>query len=401
MINNVCIPVGPVHPALKEPIKFKFDVEGEKIVGVDVDMGYNHRGIERAGMERNFVQGLYLAERVCGICSFSHPFAYCRAVENAANIEVPERANYIRSIIAELERVHSHLLWAGVAAHEIGFDSVLFLVWKNREKVLDILEEITGNRINYAMLMIGGVRRDIPDEQRAKLHKVVDYYAETLSAVEEVFMNDKTIQLRTRNVGVLTKEEALALEAVGPTARASGVKKDIRFDQPYAAYTDADVKPVVPEKAVGDVFDRIWVRLEEVKQSLGLITQFVDEMPSGELVSEKSVIKLLADLSRVEGEGIGRHEAPRGEVTHYVLLKSQQTPFTWKMRAPTYNNVMPWYPMFRDTELADAPIIAASIDPCIACADRVTVVTGAHTSELTNIELHKKSLEKTRRLQNG
>lgn len=397
-MDEFSMPVGPVHPAFKEPIQFKFQVEGEHIVSVDIDMGYNHRGIERAGSKRNFVQNLYLAERVCGICSFSHPFAYCRAVENAAGIEVPDRAHYIRTMIAELERIHSHLLWAGVAAHEIGFDSVLHLVWKNREKILDITEAITGNRINYAMLMVGGVRRDINDKQCEQLGKVIDYYLETLGAVEGVFLNDKSIQMRTQGVGILTKQKALELSAVGPTTRASGVKKDIRQDQPYAAYTDAVVEPVVPEKPKGDIFARVWCRLEEVKQSLDVIDYCRKNMPSGELRAEKNTVKLLADLSQVEGEGIGRHEAPRGEVTHYVLMKKSQQPFTWKLRAPTYNNVMPWLPMFENAEIADIPIIAASIDPCIACADRVTMVENDESRIVSNLDLHKLSIEKTRRM---
>jgi len=397
-MTDFCLSVGPAHPAFKEPIHFKFEVEGEKITNVDVDLGYNHRGIERAGMQRNFVQDIYLCERVCGICSFSHPFAYCRAVENAADVQVPDRADFIRVIIAELERVHSHLLWAGVAAHEIGFDTVLHLVWKNREKVMDVLEDITGNRVNYAMLMIGGVRRDISEKQATRLREALKYYEETLDAVENVFVKDKTIAMRTKGVGILSKKEALELSAVGPTIRASGVRKDVRYDQPYAAYLDLDFKPVVPEDATGDVYDRVWARLEEVKQSVDLVKQCLDSMPEGKILAEKNVVKLLNDLSQVSGEGIGRHEAPRGEVIHYVLLRKQQGPFTWKIRAPTYNNVMPWLPMFRDAEIADIPIIAASTDPCIACTDRVTVIKKGKSRELTSQDLYRLSVQKTRRL---
>jgi membrane-bound hydrogenase subunit alpha len=390
--------IGPAHPAFKEPIHFKFEVEGERITNVDIDLGYNHRGMERAGMQRNCVQGIYLCERICGICSFSHPFAYCRAVENAADITVPDRADYIRVIVGELERMHSHLLWAGVAAHEIGFDTVLHLVWKNREKVMDVLESITGNRVNYAMMMIGGVRRDINDKQARQLEDSMKYYEETLDAVEEVFVKDKTIAMRTKDIGILTKKEAVELSAVGPTARASGVKKDVRFDQPYAAFKDLDFEPVVPDNPTGDIHDRVWARLEEVKQSVGIVKQALHEMPKGDLVAEKSVPKLLNDLAQAEGEGIGRHEAPRGEVIHYILLKKQQTPFTWKMRAPTYNNVLPWLPMFRNAEVADIPIIAASTDPCIACTDRVTLIEDGKSKDLYNQDLHKLSVQKTRRL---
>ncbi|MCD4740131.1 nickel-dependent hydrogenase large subunit [archaeon] len=397
-MSEFTLPVGPVHPAFKEPIQFKFKIEGEKIKSVDIDMGYNHRGIERAGMKRNPVQIIYLSERICGICSFSHPFSFSRAVENAVGIEVPERAHYIRTIIAELERLHSHLLWAGVAAHEIGFDTVLYLVWKNREKVMDICESITGNRVHYGVMMIGGVRRDLTEEHCQKLSKAMEYYNETLTAIEDVFLNEKTIKMRTQGIGILSKKDALALSAVGPTVRASGVPKDVRVDQPYAAYADMDVKPIVPEKANGDIFDRVWCRLVEVRQSIQIIDFCLQNIPKGDTLAEKNIVKLLADLSQAEGEGIGRHEAPRGECTHYVVLNKQPNPFTWKARAPTYNNVLPWVPMFKDAEIADIPIISASIDPCIACADRVTIVENNKTKTLNKIDLHKKSIEKSKRL---
>jgi len=156
--------IGPTHPAFKEPVRFSFKVEGERVAGVDIDLGYTHRAIEVISKERNFIQTIYLLERICGICSVSHPMAYCMAVEDASGIEIPPRARYIRTIIGELERMHSHLLWAGVAAHEIGFDTLFLYTWNIREKVLDCLEQFTGNRVNYAMLTIGGVRRDLTDD---------------------------------------------------------------------------------------------------------------------------------------------------------------------------------------------------------------------------------------------
>ncbi|MCK4308521.1 MAG: nickel-dependent hydrogenase large subunit, partial [Candidatus Atribacteria bacterium] len=283
------IPIGPVHPSLKEPVTFNFEIYGERIKNVDIAPGDNHRGIEFMGMQRNPIQIIYLAERICGICSASHPFAFCKAVENAAGIEVPERAQYIRVIIAELERIHSHILWAGVAAHELGFDSVLYLSWRAREEVLDLLEYLTGNRINYGIFMIGGVRRDISKEQVPRVRKTLDYYRDIYGKIEDVFLNDPTIALRTKNVGILTKEDALSLCAVGPTARASGIKKDVRQDQPYSAYADLEVKAITPDvltgEVNGDVYDRIIVRLLEVVQSIQIIEECLDNMPSGEIIT--------------------------------------------------------------------------------------------------------------------
>jgi len=398
------IPIGPVHPSLKEPVTFNFEIYGEHIEKVNLAPGDNHRGIEFMGMQRNPIQIIYLAERICGICSASHPFAFCQAVENAAGIEVPERAQYIRVIIAELERIHSHILWAGVAAHELGFDSVLYLSWRAREEVLDLLEYLTGNRINYGIFMIGGVRRDISKEQIPRVRKTLDYYRDIYGKIEDVFLNDPTIALRTKNVGILTKEDALSLCAVGPTARASGIKKDVRQDQPYAAYADLEVKAITPDvltgKVNGDVYDRIVVRLLELVQSIQIIGQCLDNMPSGEIIAEKKLVKLLNQLKKAKGEGIGRHEAPRGEVIHYVKLNETETPEVWKARAPTYNNLMTWVPMLLGQQIADIPIVVASIDPCIACMDRVTILNkdNDQKSILTKKDLHELSVQKTRRI---
>ncbi|MDD3655629.1 MAG: nickel-dependent hydrogenase large subunit [Atribacterota bacterium] len=398
------VPIGPIHPSLEEPMTFNFEISGERIQSVDLAPGDNHRGIEFMGRNRNIIQIIYLAERICGICSASHPFAFCRAVENAAGIEVPPRAEYIRVIISELERIHSHILWAGVAAHELGFDSVLFLSWKVREEVMDLLEMLTGNRVNYGMFMIGGVRRDITEQQIPWIRKTLQYYKDVYQKLEDVFLKDPSIALRTKNVGILTYEEALNLASVGPTTRASGVKKDIRQDQPYSAYADFDVQAITPDsysgEVNGDVFDRIIVRILEVFQSVQIIEYCINNLPDGEILSEPKIAKLLGVLKKVKGEGVGRHEAPRGEVIHYVKLNESENPEVWKARAPTYNNLMSWMPMLQRQEVADIPIVIASIDPCIGCMDRVTLVDSNTYKKqvLTREELRKLSIEKTRRM---
>lgn len=398
------LPIGPVHPSLAEPMTFNFEIYGERIEKVNLEPGDNHRGIEFMGRQRNPIQIIYLAERICGICSASHPFAFCMAVENAAGIEVPERGQYIRVIIAELERIHSHILWAGIAGHELGFDSVLYISWRAREEVLDLLEYLTGNRINYGIFMIGGVRRDITEDQIPRIRKTLEYYKDIYGKIENIFLKDPTIALRTKNVGVLTKEDALRLCAVGPTARASGIKKDIRQDQPYSAYADLEVKAITPDvftgEVNGDVYDRIIVRLLEIVQSIQIIEQCLENMPLGEIVAEKKLVKLLNQLKKAKGEGIGRHEAPRGEVFHYVKLAEAEVPEIWKARAPTYNNLMPWAPMLLGEQIADIPIVIASTDPCIACMDRVTILNKANGQKkvLTKKDLHELSVQKTRRI---
>lgn len=408
METTYTIPVGPIHPALKEPIRLDLKVDGEEIVDVDVIVGQVHRGIEWLGMNRNNpIQNIYLAERVCGICSASHPFAYVMAVEQAAGITPPERSEYIRVIIAEIERIHSHLLWAGVAAHEVGFDSVFYLVWRVREKVMDLTEYLTGNRNSKAMYQIGGVRRDITEEQFPQIRKTLDYYQTIFNQLKTVFLDDRTIRMRTKNVGILKTEDALKLLVCGPTGRASGVTKDVRQDQAYGAYADMDINAITPDvltgTVVGDIYDRIVVRLLEVKQSIEIIERCLDEIPPGAILAEPKMAKVLNTLKKAEGEGVGRHEAPRGECIHYVRLESgRETLAIWRIRAPTYVNLMAVPTMLKGAQLADVPIVFASIDPCISCTNRAIVVdlkTKMKTL-LTDEELHQLCVEKTRRLSN-
>jgi len=406
METTYTIPVGPIHPALKEPIRLDCKVDGEEIVDVDVIVGQVHRGIEWLGMNRNNpIQNIYLAERVCGICNISHPFAYIMAIEHTAGITPPERAEYIRVIIAEMERIHSHLLWAGVAAHEIGFDSVFYLVWRVREEIMDLMEYLTGNRVTKAMFQIGGVRRDITEEQFPRIRKSLDYYKTIFNQLKTVFLEDMTIRMRTKNVGILKTEDALKLLACGPTGRASGVTKDVRQDQAYSAYADMDIKAITPDMltgtVVGDVYDRIVVRLLEVKQSIEIIERCLEKMPPGAILAEPKAAKILNALKKVEGEGVGRHEAPRGECIHYVRLESgKETLSNWKIRAPTYVNLMAVPTMLKGAQIADVPIVFASIDPCISCTNRAVVIDTKKNrkSVLAYEDLHQLCVEKTRKL---
>ncbi|MBN1194262.1 MAG: nickel-dependent hydrogenase large subunit [Methanomicrobiaceae archaeon] len=396
------VPIGPIHPALKEPILFTFTMNGEKVEEVDFAPGKAHRGIEWMGMRRNPVQIVHLTDRICGICGVSHTLAFSRAVEQVAEIEVPERGHYVRTIIAEYERIQSHLLWAGVAAHELGFDTLFFLAWRVREESMDVIELLTGNRVNYGIIQVGGVRRDITEDQFPRIEASLRYYEDLLGKMLELFLHDTTITMRCRNTGLMNRREALELCTVGPTARASGLNLDVRQDSPYAAYGDLDVRAVMPEQylgeAYGDVYDRIVVRLLEVKQSVEIIRQCLDMMPPGPVQFETKIPKLLATCKKAVGEAVGRVEAPRGEALHYVRMDGHENPQTWKVKASTYSNQMSWLKMLRGEQLADVPIIVASIDPCMSCTDRVTVVRDGHSDVMTKEGLHRLSVEKTRRL---
>jgi membrane-bound hydrogenase subunit alpha len=397
------VPIGPIHPALKEPVMFNFQMEGEVVKSVDFAPGQVHRGIEWMGMRRNPVQIVHLTDRICGICGVAHTFCFCRAVEQIAEIEVPERADYIRAIIAEFERIQSHLLWAGVAAHELGFDSLLHLTWRVREQAMDVIENLTGNRVNYGLLQVGGVRRDISPDQYTIIEECLTTYEGLLDKMAGLFLNDKSIKMRCRDCGTLTKEQARDLCTVGPTARASGLNMDVRQDYPYSAYGDLEIKAILPDQLTGevhgDVYDRIVVRLVEVGQSCEIIRQCLENMPAGSITAYEKIAKLLAVCKKAEGEAIGRHEAPRGEVFHYVQMAGKEAPHSWKVKASSYSNLMSWIPMLEGHQIADIPIIVASIDPCLSCTDRVSIIRGRKQEILTKEQLHRLSVEKTRRMQ--
>ena len=396
------VPIGPVHPALKEPVMFTFEMEGEVVRSVDFAPGNAHRGCEWMGMRRNPVQILYLSERICGICGIVHSLTFALAVEQIADIEVPLRADYIRTIMLELERIQSHLLWAGVAAHELGFDSLLYLTWKVREQSLDLLESIGGTRIHFGMIQVGGVRRDIGDDQHSAIEQCLAYYRGLIDKMKTVFLDDSTIRMRCRGHGLLSYRDAQLLSAVGPTARASGVAMDVRHDYPFCAYGDLDVKPVLPPAEFGgphgDVYDRILVRILEIAQSIDIIQQCLDNLPAGEILWEKKLPKLLLTLKKAQGEAVSRVEAPRGECMHYLRMDGHEAPATWKVKASSYSNLMSWIPMLKGEQLADIPIIVASIDPCVSCTDRVTIIRNGSEADLTKDELTRLSREKTKRL---
>jgi NADH-quinone oxidoreductase subunit D len=366
------IPMGPQHPALKEPEGFSIALKGEKILGVDIRLGYNHRGIEKACEERTFIQDVYLVERVCGICSHAHSTCFVQAVEEIAGIEVPKRAQYIRTLIAELERIHSHFLWLGVAGHEIGFDTLLMYAWRDREIVMDVLADLTGNRVNYGMNTIGGVRRDITPQQADAVRKAIDILEERVNYYIGIATSETTIIKRLLGVGMLSKEDALRLDAVGPTARAAGVDRDVRRDDPYAAYPDITFKVIIDDHA--DVYGRTVVRLKELLEACTIIRQVLDRLPEGP-IAVKAPRKIPA------GEAVSRYEAPRGEDTHYVKANGTEKPERVKVRAPTLANVQAVKHMLKDRFLADMPIVIAAIDPCFSCTDRLIAVDDVYAGK--------------------
>lgn len=354
------IPFGPYHPALEEPCKVSVTCDGETVRDVDLSVKYNFRGVEWLAERRNYEQVIALVERVCGICSNVHTLTFCTAVERLAGLTVPERAQYIRTIFVELERLTSHTLWAGIAAEVIGFQTLFMTCFALREKLMDLLENLSGGRVHYGMNRIGGVSRDLTDQKmvRAVAEEVRQATTEKLIPL---FAGDATIRARCEGTGILTRKDALAWGAVGPTARASGLPQDIRRASPYAAYDRFDFD--VPVETSGDVFARVVVRLKEIIESCRIIEQAVDNLPSGPIAGPDFV-------NVPPGEAVARSEAPRGELLYYVASDGTDIPTRVKIRTPSFVNIPVVRPMMLGANLADVALINASIDPCYSCTSR-------------------------------
>ena len=362
IIMSYTIPIGPYHPALEEPIHARLIVEGEEIKDAEVFIGYNHRGIEKLAQERNFIQTLVLVERVCGICSHAQSLGYALCVEHIAGMEVPKRGQYIRVIVGELERIHSHLLWVGIACHIVGHDSLFMQIFNDRELVMNTLEKVTGNRVNYGMNTIGGTRRDISDEIRRELMQAANELEKKMQPVIHWLTHDKTLAMRTRNVGILTTEDAHRLGTVGPHARASGLNMDVRRDAPYCSYEDFEF--TVPVETSCDVYARIVIRVLEVMESIKIIRQAVDNLPEGPISLGNKIPKVPA------GQFVSRYEAPRGQLCNKVVTDGGPNNYRLSIHVPTFKTAPTVPVMLRGNSVADAGLIVASIDPCFSCLDR-------------------------------
>lgn len=354
------IPFGPQHPVLPEPVHLKLELEDEKVVGVMPIIGYIHRGIEKAAELNDFRQNVFVCERICGICSFIHALTYCEGAEALTSVEVPPRARFLRVFWSELSRTHSHLLWLGLLADSMGFESLFMQIWRAREMILDISEMTAGHRIIQSTCIVGGVRRDIDKEMAKEVDKRLLAFKKMMdSTIAPVLFHDPTVKRRAVGKGMLSKEQAELLGAVGPTSRGSGVAIDIR-QTGYAAYREMGFEPVV--ETAGDSYARTLVRAREVYQCVELMRKALSMMPDGEI--------LVRVDGYPEGEAMSRTEQPRGELIYYLKGNGTNNLERLKIRTPTFANIPTLLVMLPGCEMADVPVITLSIDPCIACTER-------------------------------
>ncbi|UCF90850.1 MAG: nickel-dependent hydrogenase large subunit [Desulfobacterales bacterium] len=353
------IPFGPQHPVLPEPIHLKLTVEDERITEAIPSLGFVHRGLERLADLRDFHQMIQVVERVCGICSMIHAVCYCQGIEELMAVEVPPRAKFLRVIWSELHRIHSHLLWLGLFADSFGFESLFMQFWRIREKIMDINEATTGNRVIISVNVVGGVRRDLSHAQIKWVLSELQMIEQDIKRLENTMLSDYTIKKRTVGKGLLTAPQASELGAVGPTLRGSGVAQDIR-QTGYAAYGELDFEPVV--ETDGDCYARCKVRFRETLASIDLILQAIANLPAGET---RQKVK-----GRPEGETVTRVEQPRGELLYYIKANGNKNLERLRIRTPTFANIPALLTMLPGMWLSDVPVIVLSIDPCISCTER-------------------------------
>ena len=362
MGKSSVIPFGPQHPVLPEPLHLDLVVEDEVVVEATPQIGFVHRGLERLVQTKDYNQFVYVAERICGICAFGHSMGYAETIEKLMDVQIPERAEYIRVILHELSRVHSHILWMGLAADAFGYESLFMHCWRLRERVLDVFEMTTGGRVIFSDVCVGGVNRDLTPEMQKKMLEVLDGLRAEYDTLCKAFLNDTSVKSRLIDVGYISPSDAFAQGMVGPFARASNVNNDVRCFGNGAYGKLSDFQPILDTG--GDCYARVKVRALEVLQSIDIIKELVDKIPDGDVM-----VPVKGNPS-AGTETMTTVEQPRGQAFYYA--KGNGTKFLERMRVrtPTSQNLAGLVAALSGCDFADVPMIVLTIDPCISCTER-------------------------------
>ncbi|MEW5759614.1 MAG: NADH-quinone oxidoreductase subunit D [Candidatus Thermoplasmatota archaeon] len=356
--------MGPQHPSTHGLWDLLVKVDGETIVDAIPQIGYLHRGIEKIGENRTFVQFIPITDRLCYIANISWSTLYVMSVEELADIKIPDRAKYIRVITLELQRIASHLVWLAAYGADLGLLTMLLYPMRERELILDLFQILTGARLTYNYPRIGGVKNDLPKEFMDRLPIVLDYIEKKVMDYESMMDHSDVFLIRTKRVGILPKDKAIELGVTGPILRASGFKFDLRKNAPYLVYDKFDFN--IPVGLQGDSFDRYKVRVEEIKESIKIIRQAIKSMPNGEIIAKVPKAGPKAPKKAV----YVRAEDPRGEGAFYLVGNETNKPYRIKIRSPTFVHILALPHFTIGYKIADVPAIMGSVDPCMGEVDR-------------------------------
>ncbi len=362
--DELVINMGPQHPSTHGVLRVVLRLDGERVVDADVVIGYIHRGIEKLSENRDWTQIILLTDRMDYVAAATNNLGYCETVEKLMEIEVPRRARYIRTVLAELQRIASHCLWLGTHAMDIGAMTVFLYAFRERELVLDLFEDYCGARLTYNSMRIGGLPLDIPTGWDVKVRAFCDLMEGKIDEYETLLTNNRIWLERTRDIGVISAEDAIGLGLCGPPLRGSGVYRDVRKDEPYAAYDEMDF--LVPLGTRGDTYDRYLIRLEEFRQSIRIIRQALDGLPEGPIMGK--VPRLIKPKA---GETYHAIESPKGELGYFIVSDGRATnPYRFRVRPPSFCNLQGLRPLIIGHLVADVVALIGTIDIVLGEVDR-------------------------------
>lgn len=356
--KTINIPLGSQHISLLEPVRFKFECENEKITGVDADVGFVHRGIEKACVEKfKFDAVAYVVARVCGLCAITHSLTYTAAIEKLLDAQISQKAKWLRVLLLELDRIHSHMLCLSHTCENAGFEAMFMRIMGDREDIMEIQELLTGNRVQFDYVCLGGVNRDISQEMSKIIVSKIELVRQKVLGYMDEFTNNWSLSLKFKGIGTLSKIDAYKYNAIGPLARASGISVDVRNEIDYLPFKELGF--VMQTQEDGDINSRNLVRLNEILNSIDMCNNILLGLPEGEIFTKVK--------GKPSGEAIVRLEAPRGELMYYVKGDAKAYLDRVRIKTPTFACIPAFSHVFLGQNYADAPAILASFDPCLSC----------------------------------
>ena len=362
--DELVLNMGPQHPSTHGVLRVVLHLDGERVRSADVVIGYLHRGVEKLCENRDWSQIVLITDRMDYVASASNNLGYVETVEKLLQVEVPRRARYVRTILAELQRLASHDLWLATHALDVGAMTVFLYAFREREYVLDLFEEFCGARLTYNSMRIGGLPLDVPPGWDKKVLAFCDLQDEKLAEYEVLLTHNRIWIDRTKDIGIITAERAIALGLCGPVLRASGVPRDVRKDEPYAAYEEFDFD--IPVSPVGDTYWRYLVRLEEMRQSTRIIRQAIAGLPEGPILGK--VPRLIKPPA---GETYHANESPKGEIGYFIVSDGKSTnPYRLRVRPPSFCNLQALPKLIEGHLVADVVALIGSLDIVLGEVDR-------------------------------